>query len=346
MSRYIGTAPQWTSIGVAAHTVTGIRPTGPTSRLRAGHVTSTTGKDSSPWSEHSNELNQETTLRLVWPQWQGAGQSNVTDLLPSFEADDARHGYAFGARVIRTILPDHAGPTEVVAVPDGHSESSAGVESRAEIIESLSHAQQALARHDWDRVLTIGGECSVSVAPFSALADKYGDDLAVVWVDSHPDTDTPGTTYDGYHAMAVSTLLGHGDTELTDMIPATVDPSKVALAGLHDWEDDAYVNVSRWGLATFSPDELRESSTLLLSWLKNTGASKVAVHLDVDVVDSNEVVLGLGTVPDGLTRQQVNRLINDLAGVADVVGLTVAEFIPRDLLNLRGLVRGLPLWGE
>ncbi|MFI8986267.1 arginase family protein [Streptomyces antimycoticus] len=41
-----------------------------------------------------------------------------------------------------------------------------------------------------DRAL--GGECAVSVAPFAELARCYGDELAVIWIDSHPDIGTPG----------------------------------------------------------------------------------------------------------------------------------------------------------
>jgi arginase len=51
----------------------------------------------------------------------------------------------------------------------------------------------------------------VSVAPFSELARRYGDDLAIVWIDAHPDVGTPQSEYPGYHAMAVATLTGHGD---------------------------------------------------------------------------------------------------------------------------------------
>lgn len=32
-----------------------------------------------------------------------------------------------------------------------------------------------------------------------------------MWIDSHPDMDTGETEYDGYHAMVVSALTGHGD---------------------------------------------------------------------------------------------------------------------------------------
>lgn len=295
-------------------------------------------------TDFSSEIDDSQTLRLVWPQWQGAGRDNVSDLLPDFPYEHARRGYAVGSKVLNAILPEHAGPTEFVAVANDDSKGTTnGVESLDVVTDSLKSALSAIDKHSPRRVLTLGGECSVSVAPFSKLAAEYGDDLAVIWIDSHPDSDTPDTHYNGYHAMAVSTLLGEGDSSITELLPATIPSSRLAYAALHDWEEDAYVNVGKWGLPVFSPEDLRDSSEALIDWLKNTGSSKVAIHLDVDVVDSNEVAFGLGQVPDGLSRSQVQRLVADISEAADVVGLTIAEFIPRDVLAMQGLLEGMPL---
>lgn len=287
---------------------------------------------------------QGRTLRLIWPQWQGAGQEMVGQLLPEAPLDRARRGYALGARFLEAMLPEHDGPTEVVPVPQEESGSTGGIESREQILASLDAAQEILSRHgDAPRILTLGGECSVSVVPFTELARRHGEDLAVVWIDAHPDVDTPDTGYDGYHAMAVSAIVGQGDPEILDRLPAAVDPARVALAGLHDGEQDALAHLDEWGLSSFSPADLRESTRPLLDWLAGTGAGKVAVHLDVDVVDSDEAALGLGLVPGGLTRAQVRRIIADLDEAADVVGLSIAEFIPRSVLAMEALVDGLPL---
>ncbi|SJM59419.1 arginase family protein [Gulosibacter sp. 10] len=292
-------------------------------------------------------LNDARTLRLVWPQWQGAGRSSVGEFLPELPFEYARRAYAIGSRMLDALLPPHDGPTEVVPVDGGDPDEGAvdGIESRSALSASLAAAQEALGRHDVDRILTLGGECSVSVAPFAALAERYGDDLAVIWLDAHPDVDTNGTGYSGYHAMAVSTLIGRGDPEFGGRLPATIPPERVALTGLHSWEEDAYAHVAEWGLPAFGPEALRETTAPLLEWLAGTGASRVAIHLDVDVVDSDEVRLGLGADRGGLTRAQVRRIVEDVAERADVVGLTIAEFIPRDVLALDRLVRGLPLIG-
>jgi arginase len=165
----------------------------------------------------------------------------------------------------------------------------------------------------------------------------------VVWIDAHPDTGMPECGNNGYHSMAISHLTGHGDQEFVDALPATVATSRVALVGLHSWEEDQVPFTEGWGLATFSPAELAESSEPVLEWWRSTGCSKLAIHWDVDSVDSDDIVFGLGMEPDGLSRRDVARIVRDLAEVGDVVGFTVAEYIPRQVIAIRELLAGMPL---
>lgn len=183
----------------------------------------------------------------------------------------------------------------------------------------------------------------MSVAPFSELARRYGEDLAIVWIDAHPDVGTPQSEYSGYHAMAVATLTGHGDPDVQELLPATVSPDRVALVGLHSWDDDDFPNIAERGIHSFCPDELPESTRPLLDWISATGCSRVAIHFDVDAVDSNEILLGLGIEPDGLTSTEVRRIVADIDGAVDVVGFTIAEFIPRQVMHLRQILDGFPL---
>jgi arginase len=284
-------------------------------------------------------------LRLLWPQWQGAGTSSVEAFASEFPLDVARRGYAVGTAVLEAVLPPHDGPTvrAPVAMSDDGLEQRDGVEAKAVVLEQLARALEVVRRHDPARILTVGGECSVSVAPFSELARRYGEDLAVVWIDAHPDVGTPESEYPGYHAMAVATLIGHGDPEVQELLPATVSPDRVALVGLHSWTADDFPNIAEWGIRSFGPEELRQSTRPLLEWIAATGCSRVAVHFDVDAVDSNEIVLGLGVEPGGLTSTEVRRIVADVAGAVEVVGFTLAEFIPRQVMHLRQIVESFPL---
>lgn len=288
------------------------------------------------------------SLRLLWPQWQGAGTPLVEEAASEFPFDVARRGYTVGTAVLEAVLPPHDGPTASapVAMSDDGLEERDGVEAKAVVLEQLAGALDVISRHDPARIVTIGGDCAVSVAPFSELARRYGDDLAIVWIDSHPDVSTPGREYLGYHAMAVTALTGHGDPDVQELLPANVSPDRVALVGLHSWADDDFPdfpNIAEWGIRSFGPDELRESAQPLLDWLAATGCSRVAIHFDVDAVDSNEVALGLAKEPGGLTGAEVRRIVAGVEGAADVVGFTVAEFIPRQVMHLRQILDGFPL---
>ena len=285
------------------------------------------------------------TLRLLWPQWQGAGTSSVLELAPEFPFDVARRGYAVGSAVLAAVLPANDGPTASarVAMDDEGLELRDGIEAKEVIVRQLAAALAVVRQHDPARIVTLGGECSVSVAPFAELARRYGDELAIVWIDSNPDVGTPVSHYPGFHAMAVAVLTGHADPDVLQLLPATVSPDRVALVGLHAWTDDDISNVAEWGIRSFSPGDLRTTTQPLLDWLAATGCSRVAIHFDVDTVDSNEIVLGLGAEPNGLTSTEVRRIVNDLESSADVVGLTIAEFIPRQVMHLQQILTSFPL---
>jgi len=285
------------------------------------------------------------TLRLLWPQWQGAGTSSVAELASEFPFDIARRGYAVGSAVLAAVLPPHEGPTAVAPVTfsDEGLEERDGIEAKTIIVRQLAGALDVIRHHDPARIATLGGECAVSVAPFSELARRYDNDLAIVWIDSHPDIGTPASQYPGFHAMAVAALTGHGDPDVQELLPATVSPDRVALAGLHAWTEDDLPNIARWGIQSFSPDNLRETTRPLLDWLAAAGCSKVAIHFDVDTVDSNEFVLGLGAEPGGLTSAQARRIVADVEAAADVVGFTIAEFFPRQVMHLLQILDGFPL---
>jgi len=301
-----------------------------------------THRHSSPTSGSDHD---GVNLRLLWPHWQGAGTSSVAALAPEFPLEVARCGYAVGSAVLEAVLPPHDGPTVTapVAMSDEGLEERDGVEAKAVILEQLARALELIRRHDPARILTLGGECSVSVAPFSELARRYGDDLAIVWIDAHPDVGTPHSEYPGYHAMAVATLTGHGDPDVQELLPATFSPDRVALVGLHSWAEDDFPNIAEWGIQSFGPDELRQSAKPLLDWIVVTGCSRVVIHFDVDAVDSNEIVLGLGIEPNGLTSAEVRCIVADVDGAVDVVGFTLAEFIPRQVMHLRQILNGFPL---
>jgi arginase len=139
-----------------------------------------------------------------------------------------------------------------------------GIEAKAIIVEQLARALEVIREHNPARIATLGGDRSVSVAPFSILADLYGGDLAIVWIDSHAMSAPATLSTPGYQAMAVSALTGHGDSDMQAVLPATVTPDRVDLVGRHCWTDDDYPHVAEWGLQYLAP--MSCASRALHSW--------------------------------------------------------------------------------
>ena len=64
-----------------------------------------------------------------------------------------------------------------------------------------------IERENPDKIITIGGNCIVSLAPFDYLHGKYGN-TGIIWLDAHLDVSTPQDGYAYAHAMVLGTLLG------------------------------------------------------------------------------------------------------------------------------------------
>ncbi len=284
------------------------------------------------------------TIRLIYPQWQGG---NIARWIPDVPADDASRGYYLGAMLLNFLAPETANETFVVPVSTDISEriEKNGVLDHDIIKEQTKAALDTLRVANPDRVATLGGECSVSAPVFTYLADKYDGDVAIVWVDAHPDITLPGDDYNGYHAMALTVCMGMGDEDIVGQLPAKVSPSDVCLAGLRECEYP-YIEkrVEELGIAHFSPSDLAPDSSLLIDWLRNNDKSKVMVHFDMDVMDPADILAAVADGPaGGLKLTEVVRLINDIAAVKELVALTVAEPMPRLAIRLKNMLSHLPL---
>lgn len=63
----------------------------------------------------------------------------------------------------------------------------------------------------------------------------------------------------------------------------------------------------------------------------------------MDVIDPTDMIAGVSVEPSGMKIDEVVRVINDIASEYDLVGLTVAEPMPRIAIKLRNMLDKLPL---
>lgn len=288
-------------------------------------------------------MKKETTpLRLIYPQWQGG---IIDHWMPDIPAQDSSRGYYLGAQLLNLLSPESNQKTVEVPVSLDINDRAVekGISARRVIVKQTRAALDILHDHQPERILTLGGECSVSVVPFTYLAAKYPDDVAIVWIDAHPDICLPYDEYKGYHAMALTACLGMGDEEIIDMLPAKYDASKALIVGLRSWDNGMQQRQKELGIKGLAPEEVAGNSSAIMEWLDKTGASKVVIHFDLDVIDPADMIAGVGVEPNGMKTEEVVRVINDIAARYDVVSLTVAEPMPRIAIKIRNMLHQLPL---
>ncbi|KDF31797.1 hypothetical protein AE03_01658 [Klebsiella aerogenes MGH 77] len=108
--------------------------------------------------------NTQSSLRLLFPQWQGGNNPP----------------YFFGSRMLSWLAPPAQGVVEEVCVPEpGHAQlaNEDGIVGRRAIVEQLLDAQDKITRNQPETIVTLGGDCLVSLAPFAWLVEK----MAINW---------------------------------------------------------------------------------------------------------------------------------------------------------------------
>lgn len=284
-------------------------------------------------------------LRLIFPQWQGAAGAGAVGSLPAGQPQQILLSYHLGPSLLELVSPDHDGPTAFVPVSTDTSETGVetvdGIYAREAVFRQLQDAVRVMQEAGPQSVVTFGGECSVSVAPFSYLADRYGPDLAVLWVDAHPDTGLPGDGYTGFRSMSLATLAGEGDAGFLGAMPAVVPPSNILQVGLRDWQDPGIGTKQRLGIRSVGITDTPEDTRRILDWLALTGATKLAIHVDLDVLDRRD--FGDSSGKRGVRVPDLLRIIDALGDAGEIVGLSLAQHAPLELLRLGGLLRGLPI---
>ncbi len=279
-----------------------------------------------------------STLRLVLPQWQGG--------------DDP--AYQTGAQILSALLPEAVGPVARIDVPrDGDRRPQVGIKSRETLLQLHDAARTAIDAAAPRSIVTVGGDCLADLAPVAYLNEIYGDGLAVLWIDTHPDILT-AAEFSHAHAHVLAMLMGEGDPDFVARVPKPLDPSQVLYVGLHDLMPQEADYITKKGMSVLSPADLAASPQPVADWLAARGATHVAVHFDIDVLDPARHGYTLFNKPvpagtfDGIAQGQMDlaqvAAILEAAGAqAEMVGLAITEFLPWPMIELAQTFARLPL---
>jgi arginase len=188
-----------------------------------------------------------------------------------------------------------------------------------------THVQEAHRQGAFPLVLS--GNCN------SALGTCAGSDpadLGVIWLDAHDDFATPATTQSGFlDGMGLATLVGQGWERLVEGIPGFRPIAETRIRHIGGRE---ITQITQSKVTVIPAADIRAAGVqqALLPALQALSAQvqRVYLHLDVDVLDPSIGAANGFAVPDGLSVEQVLKIIELVRAHVHIVACGVASYDP------------------
>ena len=252
------------------------------------------------------------TRFIVVPQWQGSGSTRAMQLIT-------------GAEAIAGDLPRAS--STLIDVPSAAGDSlGSGVQRLSTLLRIRDEVVSAVQEAP-ERTLVIGGDCGVAIGSITGALGDDPSDVAVLWIDAHADLHSPESSSTGaFHGMVLRAVLGEGPDGLA-LPTGAIDPSRVILAGTRELDLEEELYVAAVGIRMLPADALRDPAALADA-VEQTGAARVYVHVDLDVLDPSEISGLTHPQPFGVSAADLAAGLRELKSRVPIAGSSLTEFAP------------------
>ena len=281
------------------------------------------------------------TIRLLYPDHASGGLDT----------------YYFGANLLQYILPSNSNQplVKVNIEPPNNKEKKItnGISAEEEVLNGIKDTQNKIQSEKPDKIITIGGNCLVSLAPFDYLHGIYKK-TGIVWIDAHPDVSTVKDGYPQAHAMVLGSLLGYGASQLSaQMKNSKFKPNELLYVGLqplHNYQEKFLKDV---GVNFKIQDKEFVNNEEIKAFIKSF--HNILIHLDIDVLDehffhstyfANPELVGDGACGGKMRIEKLTEILQVITENSNVVGFTIAEYLPFDEHKLHKMFSKIKLFTE
>ena len=188
---------------------------------------------------------------------------------------------------------------------------------------ALGHFSDIVAKNERDGYFTVGllGTCPSMPGLVAGLQHSGATAaplrIGMLWLDAHPDFNTPETTRSGsLGGMPVAVATGRALQRMR--LDAHLDPampdSMIVMGGvrLTDPLEQELLDASK--IQQVSVDDLRKASPAVFAQLDrlNRASDKIYIHIDMDVLDPRDVEAHQNKVPNGPSSEELARLFEQI----------------------------------
>jgi len=187
--------------------------------------------------------------------------------------------------------------------------------------------------------MILGGDHSAAIGSIAGTS-KTSERLGLLWLDCHPDANTPKTSPSGnIHGMTVAISLGYGYPQLVNCakFKPKVLPQDICILGAKDIDKSEQDFIKAMGINMFTLFDIEKYGIVQVFdeaiKIISKHTDRIHVSFDVDVLDP-VIAPGTGiTSRGGLTYREISYLM-EMLGRLDIVGaLDIIEINP--LLDFR-----------
>jgi arginase len=184
--------------------------------------------------------------------------------------------------------------------------------------------------------LILGSEDSVIMGIVEGLQQGLSGPVGLIYLDAHGDFNTPETTPSGLiGGMDVAILAGRGPDQLTKIFghKPQLHEEQIAIFGARDLDPPERKMLNRSKVHLYTMDRVREmgSERAMMEVTEKLlkFCAKIYIHMDIDVLEPNEMKAIHMTAPDGLGLTECASALRVVRRTGKLCGLAVMVFNAR-----------------
>jgi len=181
--------------------------------------------------------------------------------------------------------------------------------------------------------LVLSGNCNASLGTVSGCGAEK---TSIIWFDAHGEANTPETTVSGFlDGMPLSILLGRAWQTLARSVPrfAATPGKRIVLFGASQLENAECKLLDEAGVRRVSTVPQLQTALSALA----EEADQIYVHLDLDVLNSEEAGWNQWAGPSGISVVTLLEAVGEIGNRGTVCALGMASYDPAADPSLKAL---------
>jgi arginase len=218
---------------------------------------------------------------------------------------------------------------EILELKDDSRDRSGASEAKASFdLMELVASRVKEAVEDGAFPVLLSGSCFAGLGVVTGLVEESP---GVVWFDAHADFNTPDSTIEGYFdGMGLAILTGGAWRALADQSGiATLPESAVLLAGARDFDPLEEQRLESSEVHHLPPQRIDlDDAVARAAGELDPAPSGLYLHVDLDVLDTEEARVNIYSAPDGLSAAQLTSQVGSLLDACPVRAISLTAYDP------------------